>query len=331
MKKIKIKKFFLFTAAFLLVVVIIYSLNFTPKKITYGVSFSPLQAERLDLDWRKTYLAILDDLKVGYVRLSAYWNKIESEKEVLDWSDLDWQIQEAEKRGTKVVLVIGRRVPRWPECHDPSWLGSLSKTEQDELNLKIIKEEINHYKNYSNIIAWQVENERLFSLFGTCSKASRSFLKQEIKLVKSLDSRPTITTDSGELSFWLRTSGLADYLGTTVYLKVWNSWFGYWRHLFPPFWYYARAQMAKYIFGNQKVIVSELQAEPWEGGKPLKDTPIETQKKDFSLKDFKSNLSLAKKAGFDEIYFWGAEWWYWLKEKGDDSFWQEAKNIINNN
>lgn len=318
--------FFLIISLFL--TLFIYQLNFTPKKMTYGVSFSRLQAEKLGLDWQKVYLAILEELKPSHLRLSAYWSTVEPQKEVFDWRDLDWQTEEAAKRGAKIILVVGRRVPRWPECHDPTWLKELPKKEQEERVLNLLKEEINHFKNYSNIIAWQVENERLFSSFGTCSYCRRGFLKKEIQFVKSLDNRPTITTDSGELSFWIRTAGLSDILGTTIYSKVYNRYIGYFRHIYPPFWYYLRAAMARRIFGNQKVIVSELQAEPWEADKPLKDMSLNLQNKAFNLKDFKNNLSLAKKAGFDEIYFWGAEWWYWLKEKGDDSFWQELKKIL---
>ncbi|TSC95938.1 MAG: hypothetical protein Athens101410_262 [Parcubacteria group bacterium Athens1014_10] len=326
--KIKNKKIIILIIVFLLMIIFIYQLDFTPKKIDYGVSFSPLQAERLGLDWKKAYLSIFDDLKVSRLRLSAYWNTIEAEQNIFNWQDLDWQMEEAKKREVKVVLVIGRRVPRWPECHDPSWLNDLSKEEQEEKVLNLIKEEIEHFKKYDNIVAWQVENERLFSSFGACAKSSRAFLKREIDFVKSLDNRPTITTDSGELSFWLGTSGLSDILGTTIYSKVYNRYLGYFRHIYPPFWYYLRTVMARRIFGNQKVIASELQAEPWEAGQPLKEMSLESQNKAFNLKDFRDNLFLAEKSGFDEIYFWGAEWWYWLKERGDDSFWLEAKNIF---
>ena len=128
---IKNKKKIILIAIFLLIVIIfVYQLNFMPKKVIYGVSFSPLQAERLDLDWEEVYLSILDDLKVKYLRLSAYWNTIEIREGVFNWQDLDWQIKKAAERGVKVILVIGRRVPRWPECHDPLWLAQFSKKEQ---------------------------------------------------------------------------------------------------------------------------------------------------------------------------------------------------------
>jgi len=326
----KNKKFRLFIiAVIILLLIFIYQLDFTQKKINYGVSFSSLQAQRLNLDEKETYLAILDDLKVQYLRLAAYWNEIESAEGVLNWESLDWQIKEAEKREVKVILVIGRRVPRWPECHNPSWLNNLAISEQQERVLNLLKEEVNRYKIYNNIIAWQVENEPLLFFFGSCPKRDRNFLKKEIQLVKSIDPRPVIITDSGELSLWLGVSGLSEILGTTKFLITWNPWWGYWHYFFPSSWYYLRAEIAKRIFHNQRVILTELQAEPWETKTSLKDTPLDLQYKGFDLKDFRANLSSAKKAGFDEIYFWGAEWWYWLKKQGDDTFWQEAKRIFN--
>ena len=33
--------------------------------------------------------------------------------------------------------------------------------------------------------------------------------------------------------------------------------------------------------------------------------------------------------GFDEFYFWGAEWWYWLKEKKSyPAVWDEGKKLF---
>lgn len=42
----------------------------------------------------------------------------------------------------------------------------------------------------------------------------------------------------------------------------------------------------------------------------------------MNLKMLRNNLEFAKRAGFDEIYIWGVEWWYWLKEeKANSEFW----------
>jgi len=42
-------------------------------------------SEELGLDWKKTYLAILDDLKVKNLKLVAYWDLIEEEPGVYNF------------------------------------------------------------------------------------------------------------------------------------------------------------------------------------------------------------------------------------------------------
>ena len=49
------------------------------KNPEIGVTFSKAYAESLGLDWQKTYLAIIDDLKVENIRLIAQWNEVEPE------------------------------------------------------------------------------------------------------------------------------------------------------------------------------------------------------------------------------------------------------------
>ena len=78
------------------------------------------------------------------------------------------------------------------------------------------------------------------------------------------------------------------------------------------FWW-RKAQLIEKIF-NKKVIVVELQAEPW-GPKLLYESPLEEQEKTMNLERFTANIEFAKKTGLDEFYLWGGEWWYWLKEK----------------
>ncbi len=302
------------------------------KEFKLGITFSQLYAQKqLDLDWRETYLAILKDLNPRYLRLIAYWQYLEPKKGQFNFEDLDWQIARAQEEHKEIILVVGHRVPRWPECHHPSWVENLSTEEFQEATLEFLSQTINHYKDIESIKVWQIENEPLFFLFGNCPKPDREFLKKEIALVKSLDpTRNIIITDSGELSLWLKTSGLSEILGTTLYRTVWGKPFGYFKHLYPPAFYTLRAWVAKKFFGTEQVIISELQGEPWgREHKSLAQIPIEEQLKHFDLKDLKKNIEFAKKTGIDEIYLWGAEWWYWLKEKHNNStFWNKAKEIF---
>jgi len=230
-------------------------------------------------------------------------------------------------------LVVGQRVPRWPECHYPDWALGLEKKRLQESVLKYITEVINHYKFFSSIAAWQVENEPLFFLFGNCPKPDKEFLKEEIKRVKSLDpERPIIITDSGELSFWRGTAGSSEIFGTTLYRLIWNKFIGWHKHFYPPVFYTFRSYLVKKFTPTEKVIIAEMQAEPWgTGNKPLTKIPFEEQVKKFDLKEFEKVFRFARKTGVKEIYVWGVEWWYWRKTKGDSSFWDTGKEFMLNN
>ena len=111
-------------------ILFLLSLKEKPEEITYGVSFNTLYAEELHLDWKKVYLAILDDLKVRHLRLSSHWTMVEPKQDIFNFSELDFQISEAEKRDADVILGVGRRLPRWPECHVPEWAKDMPWEEQ---------------------------------------------------------------------------------------------------------------------------------------------------------------------------------------------------------
>lgn len=330
-KKVK-KSIIIFT--FLLLLLGGYFFSFTldfsqGKKPVYGVTFSKKYALDLELDWQKTYLAILSDLKVSSIRLIAYWDEIEKQQDTFDFADLDWQVGQAANRGVSITLVVGRRAPRWPECHDPTWLEKLAPLAVQQQQLEYLKEVVERYKGNSAIKAWQVENEPLFAWFGRCPRPSKKFLKQEIEVVKSIDSRPVIITDSGELNHWQQAASVADILGTTMYRIVWNKKTGFWDYFFiPPAFYHYKASLTKFFHPNlEKVIVTELQMEPWTMDRRMIELSLEEQELSFDLKRFKDNITYVEKTGFPEVYLWGVEYWYWLKQQDYPEIWQEAKEL----
>lgn len=175
-----------------------------------------------------------------------------------------------------------------------------------------------------------MENEPFFP-FGECPwKIEKEFLEKEINLVKLLDSkkRPVIISDSGEDSFWLKPAKLGDLVGITMYEKVWfKEAKKYIQYPFPPIYYWRKAQLIEKIF-KKKVIVIELQAEPW-CPKLLYDCSLKEQKKTMDLLQLRKNLEFAKKTGFDGFYLWGSEWWYWMRIKHNHpEFWQEIKKLF---
>ena len=300
------------------------------KNVEFGVTFSQKYATDLNLNWQKTLIALLDGLKVKKFRLIAYWDLVEAKQGIYNFKDLDWQIEQVKKRGGEVILVIGNRVPRWPECHWPDWIYKLSAIERNNHILDLLKAEIGHYQNESAITAWQVENEPFLKIFGKCPMPDGNFYKQEVAAVKAVSSKPIIATESGELSTWLRGGKIADSLGISLYRIVWTNLFGYFKYPLPPSFYFLKSQLVAVLGGTKKVFISELQAEPWLSTAILQ-TSLSEQSDSMNLKIFQDNVAYAKKTGLSPIYFWGAEWWYWLKQQGDSTIWDEARNSWTNN
>ncbi len=296
----------------------------------YGLNFSQAYASSLGLNWQKTYLAILNQLKPRSLRIATNWNLIEKTPGKYDFSDLDWQIQQAQKRKVTIILAIGRRTPRWPECHTPLWAKNYPETKKERLILQLLRREVNHFKKYPNIIAWQVENEPLLNVFGECPPGNVHFLDKEVALVHSLDHRPVLLTDSGELSSWETLAGRADILGISMYRVVWHKYWGFFTYPFPPSFYYYKAKLAEYFHPQlKKVIITELQGEAWGNGRPLPQVPLKEQYLSMNPQRLKKNALYAQHSGLSPIYIWGAEWWYWLKvKKHDPQMWQTAQKII---
>lgn len=295
---------------------------------SFGVTFSRFDAQYMNLDWRETYRAILDDLAVKKIRLSAYWPDIEPQADIFDFSNLDWQIDEAEKRGAKIILAVGLRLPGWPECHLPDWANNLSDSVRQRKILNLIINVISRYKDRPAITAWQIENEPFLSRFGLCPTLDKDFFEEEISVAKTLDKRPLIISASGELSAWITEARYADILGITIYRTTWNKYFKYFYYPLPAFSYYLKGQLVKFLTGIDKIMVVELQAEPWTPSGELINTPLKEQYKTMNLKRFQEIINYAKGTGYQDFYFWGVEWWYWLKGRGDSSIWDEAKQIF---
>ncbi len=327
------RRFFKYIFWILIVLVVSFLLltwRVIPSKIVYGVSFSPLHATELGLDWKKAYSAMLSDLGVKHVRLSAYWQDIESKEGVFDFSDMDFEMNEAKRSGTSVIFSVGRRLPVWPECHAPEWEWPLDKETGEKKLLEYIEKTVNHYKNYGNITYWQVENEAFFTIYAKdwCKPFDETFFQKEIALVKKLDpSHPILVTDSGELGGWWGARKSGDVFGSSLYLYAWNKTFGQFRYPISPGFYRARENFTDFLFGKKKMILSELGLEPWLLT-PIKDAPIDLQLSRMDINKFNTIVSFAKDTGFEEQYLWGVEWWYYMRQNNHPEFWDTAKKLF---
>lgn len=305
------------------------------ENINYGITFSNKYATELGLDWQTTYTKILDDLGIDNLRLVAYWDDIEATKDVYDFSDIKWQLAEAQKRNVPVIVTIGRKVPRYPECFEPTWWKDIP--DEDVRNAELFQYlgvVVKSLSSYGNIVKWQVENEPFFP-FGECKfEIKYDTVKAEVAVVRGLDNRPIVIQDSGEGGYWRPTFALGDYLAISMYRKIWYNFWGalggnfiYFQYPLAHWTYKIKADLTGVPY--QKIIVTELQGEPWGPKTTSELTQIEKDKT-MSRSDFLATLSYAQQAGFKDIYVWGAEWWLWEKEVNRNAFfWDTAKALFN--
>jgi hypothetical protein len=327
----KLNKFVLILAIFLLVI-FLFSRGkiYKPDELSYGVTFSKKQAQSLGLDWQELYIKIFNDLGVKKIRLAAYWDEVEPEENNYNWQDLDWQINEAKQRDVEIVLAVGGRLPRWPECHFPLWIKDKNDEERLQKTVEYIRQVINRYKDNSSIKVWQVENEPFLPNFGECPEPNSDFLDKEIALVRSLDSRPILVTDSGELSLWVMAAKRGDIFGTTMYRDTYSRVLKQYIHYpIEPAFFRFKKNISNIFAHPQKWIVIELQGEPWSR-ESFQNVNAEERAKTMDQAKFKEIIEFARLTGFKEFYLWGVEWWYWEKEKQNNPvMWEEAQILFN--
>lgn len=299
------------------------------EDVELGMTFSSRYARDLGLDWKETYLALLDDVGVKRLRIPVYWDLVENEQGKYDWSDIDWQLEEAAKRDAQVILSIGQRVPRWPECHIPQWAGGDDQKRQFAL-LHFMGKTVARYKDRKELAMWQVENEPFLVFFGECPPFDREFLDREVAFVKSLDvSRPVLLTDSGELSLWVSAARRGDVFGTTMYRHIWSRKAGgYFTYPLGPNFFRVKEWLVRTFTGQRNLIVIELQAEPWASGW-IADVPLQEQFRTMDERKLRENVEYARRVGFPEAYLWGGEWWYWMKTKKEyPAVWETGKELF---
>lgn len=325
---------------FSLVVIIIASLvyvlkiaNHYPEKADlvadsnyYGVTFSTKYVDYLGLDYKDLYKEILDDLKVKKIRIPIYWDDVEDVKGEYDFDKYDYLFDEGEKRGVDFIVVVGRRVPRWPECHTPSWIDDYDEEAVILATLNMTERVINHFKHRSSVEYWQIENEAFLGSFGNCPPFNEELLREQFRLARNIDNRELLITFSGELRSWNKEAELGDLYGTTLYRVVHNKLLGFIRYPFSENFYTRKAKRAN--MSLDKIMVMELQAEPWAPKGDVTKLSKKEIDRSMSFEQFVANFQYANKLNFSRVYAWGVEWWYYQKINGDDSYWQFAGTLF---
>ena len=293
-----------------------------PEK--YGISFSVKQCRNFGVDSGKCLDWLL---RKGWrrFRLMSYWNEHEKAQGEYDFTELDQQIEKIGKKKGVVTLCLGVKQPRWPEYHWPSWTRDLTSSEKTEALLNYIRVVVERYKDKKVIISYQLENEALLSNFGRDIDIDRGRLRREYKLVRELDpDRPVYMSTSNGWGVPLRRP-LPWGVGFSVYTTMFNRG-SYRTTIQKPWLHRMRAWFIKWVL-QRPVFIHELQCEPWGHDSIWKMTEAE-QDRSMSAERIKHNIDWAQRIKAYPIDLWGAEWWYWRWQRGDQTIYSAVIKSI---
>jgi hypothetical protein len=306
-----------------------YAWNTRNQPLVYGVSYIPAYASSLGVDPEETFDALLD-IGVRQFRLVSYWNQIESSPGQYDFTELDWQFKKAEASDARIILTLGLRQPRWPECHPPAFYDTTAplKDWQPQLE-RFMAATINRYKGSPALYKYQLENEYFLKGFGDCQDFSRSRLVDEYDLVKKLDPQHDIIVGrSNNAQGFPVGQPTPDQFSASVYKRVWDAAVTH-RYLEYPFpaWFYGYLAGVQKIYTGKDMSIAELQAEAWPpNSQPIPAVSLSEQNKSLDAHRLDKRFAYGKATGIKNINLWGAEYWYYRKVVlRDDSLWRVAQ------
>ncbi len=300
-----------------------------------STTISPHQLASLELDPDLALEQALQ-LRFSHLRLPVYWSDSEPEAGNYNFSAIRKWLQKCEEQHQPVVLTLGVKAPRWPEFYWPTFLSAKSETNFETSStvaalLAFVERTVHELNGFSCISHWQVENEPLSPSGPDHQIIPLTILTQEIKLVRSLDPRPILTTLWGNEQhvgqLLTQLANLSDVVGIDLYYAQYlrqifgRSVYGG-PHLNPA---QLQAQIQRL---DRPVWITELQAEPWE-----KDTS--SYKSDHptscSPEIITANLQRVQNLGASEIFLWGYEYWLYRQQQGDSRYLNLISDFNSNN
>ncbi len=291
-----------------------------------GFSFSPFYAEYFGLDPREAYLEILNSFNFKSVRIPVYWNRVYRD-DSYDFSEVDFLVKEAKRRGLEVVLSFGYRNFRWPECYAPPHISAQDHETFERELLAFNQAVLDHFTPTDLVDVWQVENEPLLHFISNCRALSPQTLTKEIEQIRYLDKqdRPILLTFGGAevfgLPFIWSIVEDAEIVGVSFYPRYHDPIFHSYVETYrlgpiPP---REISRERKFVEGKGKQFwVIESQAEPWAG-----------DPRTMSPEILKSNWELLLSyGGAERVYLWGVEWWLKEKVEGRPEVFEAAKELF---
>lgn len=292
-------------------------------RASFGASFSLHYCTQLGLDAHKRMIlrAACEELGLRRFRLMSYWNIHEPRRGQYDFRQLDWQLDMVAAHGGRVSLCLGKRQPRWPECHMPAWALVLPRQQWYRALYDYIEVVVCRYRSHPALESYQLENEALLRRFGHCRDGdySRRRLRHERDLVRRLDPAHPIVMSMSD-SWGLPWRGpWPDMFGYSVYVRLRDRHGRLQATKYPAWWFGLRAILVR-LYSGRRSFIHELQAEPWTT-RDIQATAAGEQDAVMSVAQLRRNVAYAQATGLGPYYLWGLEWWYWRRMQGNSRPW----------
>ncbi|KXK26837.1 MAG: Glycosyl hydrolase family 10 [candidate division WS6 bacterium OLB20] len=292
----------------------------------WGITFSQKYCRELGLDPGRVLHDLLADFPFSALRVCAYWDEIEQEPHLFDFTELDSIIKTAAEAECAVTVAAGRKVPRWPEYHEPAWALDKGEHYLAERSIYFIENVVNHYRDNSAVVRWQIENEPFWQFGHSEFPLTEEYVNQAVAAVRRLDDRPVLMTDTAEHSRWRKAALYGDEVGINIYPASYARQLR--RYQYPGI---DPANLKEKIAAAAKpVLVTELQAEPWGPSERshLPPDSIEEQIRSMSPMRLRENIQAVRTLPVTEIWLWGAEWWYQQKQNERPLMYETARELL---
>ena len=321
-----------------------------------GISFRPRQVDTFGLDPREA-LGTLLKYPFEVIRLGAYWSQIEAVPGTFDFTELDFQVEAAERAGKRIILSAGAvKTFGYPEyfvpghrLHDALPEGTLIRADGHRQLLtdacEFLARVVRRYRDRAAVVAWQVEHEAVDPLGMEHSwRLSREFVREELAAVRTADpDRPVLLNGFLPTSLpvraqqWWRTRDQGDSLAVALDLADIVGIDFYPRHAL-----FGIAGRSVYLAGSanpwsrrrlravadraarngRRYMVSEGQAEPWEAvttPPDIRDHAMYSCLPEHVITNYNACMRLGDARPYGYL-FWGAEYWLLRAQGGDRSY-----------
>ncbi len=331
-----------------------------------GFSYRAPQIDAFGLDGPATLTTLLA-YPFEIVRLGAYWSRMEPAPGRFDPTELDLQVELAERAGKQIVLAVGAlKTFGYPEFFAPPHVVAALPEHQrirraDYMTLlsaatDFLERLVDRYRGSTRIVAWQVEHEAVDPLGLEHSwRLDADFVAAEVAAVRRADpTRPILMNGYLPVSLpvalmqWWQTRDQGDSLSVALQLADTVGLDVYPRHALlgvgprtvyldarrsPRQWWRLEQVLGAARERGKRVMISEGQAEPWEA---VTVPPDPRSGVSYScppeqvIDTYNRCLRAARRVGgsLDAYLFWGAEYWMLRQAAGDRRYVEAVARLL---